>query len=147
MSDVSEQPFLRPHPGGYLEYQLPISLKAVILWNDVVPLLKNERDEWELPGGKLELGEEPGEALRREIEEELNWSTEVGVPFHAWVYQIRPDRHVFVLTYEAQYHGAEQPQYSHEHKALRLVPISEVQSLNMPQPYKDAILLAVSRRS
>jgi hypothetical protein len=51
------QPYLVEQPAGYLEYQLPVSLKAALVWRRRVPLLLNERDEWELPGGKLELGE------------------------------------------------------------------------------------------
>jgi hypothetical protein len=50
----TEEPYLiEPNP-GYFEYQLPISVKAVINWKGRLPLLRNERDEWELPGGKLE---------------------------------------------------------------------------------------------
>lgn len=142
-----DRPYLVPHPAGYLEYQLPISLKAVILWRDRVPLLKNERDEWELPGGKLEVGEEPRSALAREIREELAWDAVVGEPCHAWVYEIRPDRHVFVLTFTAEYTGDVSPVYSNEHKALALVPIGEVDGLTMPGFYKDAIRQAVARRS
>jgi ADP-ribose pyrophosphatase YjhB (NUDIX family) len=130
-----------------MEYQLPISLKAVIIWNDKVPLLKNERDEWELPGGKLEVGEDPRGALGREIKEELAWDAIVGEPFYAWVYEIRPDRHVFVLTFTAEYRGDSLPVYSHEHKALKLVPLDEIDGLNMPSQYKEAIRCAVERRS
>ena len=36
-----------------------------------VVLLMNERDEWELPGGRIEIGESSTECLSREIREEL----------------------------------------------------------------------------
>lgn len=138
----AKQPFLVDMNATYREYHLPISVKAVVRWGLQVPLLRNERDEWELPGGKLEEGEAPADCLTREVQEELGWSVEFVHPSHAWVYRIRPDRHVFVLTYFGDYEGSTQPAYSHEHKSLQLVDWREVDELHMPAPYKEAIRLA-----
>ena len=49
---------------------VPVSIKGVIVRDRRVLLLKNERDEWELPGGRIEPGETPEECLAREITEE-----------------------------------------------------------------------------
>ena len=37
----------------------PVCVKGVVSVGGKVPLLKNEREEWELPGGKLETEESP----------------------------------------------------------------------------------------
>jgi len=38
----------------------PVSVKGVLVRNDRVLLVHNERDEWELPGGRIEPGETAG---------------------------------------------------------------------------------------
>jgi 8-oxo-dGTP pyrophosphatase MutT (NUDIX family) len=40
-------------------HAFPVSVKGVAVQGGRVLLLRNERDEWELPGGKLEVGEDP----------------------------------------------------------------------------------------
>ncbi|WP_202613750.1 NUDIX hydrolase [Ornithinimicrobium cerasi] len=145
IAKTAGQPYMIRRGPNYYEYQLPISVKAVINWQGRLPLLKNERNEWELPGGKLDLGESPDQCVAREVEEELGWKSIIGDPYFAWVYEIKPDRHVFILTYLATFEGTDAPTYSNEHKELVLVSPESVDTLNMPQPYKDSIHEAVHR--
>ncbi|MEK7411453.1 MAG: NUDIX domain-containing protein, partial [Actinomycetota bacterium] len=66
---------------------------------DHVILLQNERDEWELPGGKPMPGETPEDTVAREISEELNIPVTVGDIVDMWMYEIYAGATVLVITY------------------------------------------------
>jgi 8-oxo-dGTP diphosphatase len=56
---------------------------ALIVKNDKVLVCQRTRHQtmplkWEFPGGKIEDGEQPRDALRRELEEELGIDAEIG---------------------------------------------------------------------
>ena len=48
----------------------PVSVKGVLIRGGCVLLLLNERDEWDLPGGRPDPGEDHRAALAREVLEE-----------------------------------------------------------------------------
>lgn len=134
---VSDQPpYLVERNPGYFEYQLPVSVKLVVDLHGRIPLLRNERDEWELPGGKLEVGETPEEGVCREVAEELGLSVEI---IDSWVYEITPARHVFIVSFGATYTGTESLTYSDEHRELGVFGYDEIANLRMPEPYKRTI--------
>jgi 8-oxo-dGTP pyrophosphatase MutT (NUDIX family) len=120
-------------------YRFPVSVKGVVFLDSRVALLQNRRDEWELPGGKPELGETPESCVAREISEELDLRVKVGPLLDVWVYHIGEAVDVVIVTYGCY---AESPQilpHSSEHKAVRLFTLDELDLLNLPGGYKKSI--------
>jgi 8-oxo-dGTP pyrophosphatase MutT (NUDIX family) len=120
-------------------YRFPVAVKGVLIRDGKVILLRNDRDEWELPGGKLELSESPEQALAREIDEELRLAIEPERILDSWVYSIVPGVHVLVLTYGCSEPSRGEAVLSDEHRELKWFPLAEVDSLRMPDGYKASI--------
>lgn len=119
--------------------RFPVSVKGVILHAGRVVLLYNERHEWELPGGKLELGETPEACVRREIQEEVGLDVTVAQLLDTWVYHIYPGVDVLIITYGCHSAPFDTLTPSHEHKAVGLFTLAEVPTLPMPEGYKRSI--------
>lgn len=116
-----------------------MSIKGVIIHDDRVILLKNERNEWELPGGKLEPTESPVDCLEREIREELGVAIRPGQLLDSWVYHIHPGVDVLIVTFGCICERGARFVHSSEHKALGQFQRGEISGLNMPRNYKESI--------
>ena len=104
-----------------------------------VVLLRNEREEWELPGGKLEPGETSEECVAREIQEELNLRVEVGPLLDAWLYEVIEGVRVFVVTYGCHAESTAGMSHSAEHTGLDAFDLGELDEINLPEGYKNSI--------
>ncbi len=125
-----------------MEYQahlFPVSVKGVVLRGGRVVLLHNDRDEWELPGGRLELGEEPAECVVREVAEEVGWAVTAGPLLDVWQYHVGPGEDVVIVTYGCHTAASTEPVLSDEHDQVGLFTESEVAQLPMPAGYKRSI--------
>jgi 8-oxo-dGTP pyrophosphatase MutT (NUDIX family) len=121
------------------KHVFPVSVKGIAVQEGKVLLLENERVEWELPGGKLELGEEPVDCVVREISEESGWNVAAGPLLDCWQYHIGPGRDVLIVTYGVHVLSTEPPVVSHEHKRAGLFGPAEVPGLVMPDGYKRSV--------
>lgn len=120
--------------------RLPVSVKGVILAGGRAVLLKNDRDEWELPGGRLEPGETPEACLAREIQEELNLRAEVEEILDSWVYEVLPGQHVFIVTYGCFVEDFVGMRHGDEHRDVGLFASEEMENMEAPLGYKSSVL-------
>lgn len=126
--------------------RLPISVKGVLIHRERVLLLRNDRGEWELPGGRLDDGETPEEALVREIREETGLSATVTSLVDAWVFQVTPREKVLILEYACRLRGRCGVTISHEHNEHAWLPLGSLGCEPLPRGYLRGIERALSSR-
>lgn len=129
-----------------MTYAVPISVKGIVFEDGKVWLRKNERDEWELPGGKLDPGEQPEQTVVRELQEELGFTTEAADIIQSYLYTIElsndESRGVLVVSYLCKLiEKTGEFEITGEAGKVQFkdFPIEEVSRLNMPEFYKAGI--------
>ena len=126
-------------PDDNRAYRFPVSVKGVIIRDARVVVLRNERDEWELPGGKLEPGESPEQCVVREIVEELGLDVSASAILDSWLYEITPAVRVLIVTYGCVERSRRAAVMSDEHKALTWMPLDQLAASRMPDGYKRSV--------
>ena len=117
----------------------PVSVKGVLLLEGRVVLLKNSRNEWELPGGRIDPGESHAQTLSREFAEELAVDVDVSELIDSYVFEVIPGRHVQVITYGCSLTGAFAPKVSDEHTEHCLWPVHRLSEINLPTGYRRSV--------
>ncbi len=122
------------------EMKTVIVTAALIIEQGKILVTQRKKDSshgllWEFPGGKVKEGEEPRDALRRELKEELDVEVEVGMIFDAIFYSY-PEYPILLLVYRCRIEkGSLKPIGCHD---LRWVNLRELETLAMP-PADDPI--------
>ena len=121
-----------------------ITVKAIVIYHQKILILKRVRPSsdglgyWELPGGGLEYGETPHEALIRELKEETGLDIKIIKPVYTFT-AIRPDYQtvgIGFLTIPTNDHV----QLSHEHTDYQFVSSTVLLQYIDKKIYDDIIM-------
>jgi 8-oxo-dGTP diphosphatase len=120
-----------------------ITVVAAVIRDDEGRVLLAQRPEgrhmgglWEFPGGKIDDGEAPSEALVRELDEELGIEIVVQRPLTFAIHE-EPGLRILLLFFNARI--ARGDPHGHEGQAVEWVAVTELSSF--PTPPADAELI------
>jgi 8-oxo-dGTP pyrophosphatase MutT (NUDIX family) len=123
-----------------------ITVKAIVLIEDRILLLRKPQGLWDLPGGRLEDGEHPEECIRREVREETGLQAEPVMIVDCFDRETSLEDPVFITMYLCDVDAeADDVSLSREHTEAGLFHPSELDALNMYPSYRESILRYVER--
>ena len=124
----------------------PVSAKAVMVRDGCVLLARNDRDEWELPGGRVERGEEPAAAAVREVAEETGLLVQATAELGTAMFEVVPDQVVLIVAFACAVTDRRELVLSAEHEALQWQPLTQLDAIALPEVYRDFIARAARGR-
>jgi len=116
-----------------------IPVKALIRIGEKILLVQQNdgREDWVLPGGRLNNGEQPREGLKREIQEEIGAEIDVGGLVDCTVFTSKSGMNHFVVVFEATLVGASRPKPDGvEIKDIKWVTLDEAVKMNLRDEYR-----------
>jgi len=136
--------------------QLQLAQKAVLYDNAEILMIQKSADDllhplkWEIPGGRLEVGEELPDHLRREVKEEVGLEIEIGPPLAMWQWTlgsgdsaktvVAVSRLCYPLTRDISLAGNVE---SDNLTAWKWVPAEEVADLDLIPSARNGILESI----
>ncbi len=121
------------------------ALKAIIVKSGKILILRRTgkedcfKDMWDIPGGKINFGETPEEALRREIKEETNLEVEIIKPVRVWsFFKNNGNTQVIGVTILCRYKKGK-VKLGKEHDEFRWIKPEEIENYNVHEGIKEDI--------
>lgn len=108
-----------------------IAVKAFIVREGKLLLLERSRDDvqkpsvWDLPGGRLESGENPFEGVKRETKEETTLDIDIKHPIGVRHFKRDDGQKITMIVFLCE-SASPDVEISHEHERFRWVPIDDI---------------------
>ena len=136
--------------------ELQLAQKAVLYDDGKILMVRKSPDDpfnplkWEIPGGRLKIGESLDEHLRREVKEEVGLDIEIGPPLAMWQWSmgegtaaktvVAVARLCQPLSHDVSFDGHDEGDFL---EAWQWVPIFRVSAMDLIPNSRAAILEAL----
>ena len=122
-----------------------VAVKAVVLKDNRFLIIKRGTNEdvyaeqWDIPGGKVDFGENPTEALKREVMEETGIKVEIIKPLDVWTFfKDGGDTQVIGITFLCNFLSGD-VLLSEEHTDFRWITPMEIDNYKIHEGIKSTI--------
>jgi len=127
-------------PLGPADASRPLSVKGVCFDGVGRALLcRNWRGEWELPGGRPEVGERFDDCVVREFREETGIVVEARNVVDAYAFEVTTGAWVDVLVLGCVAASSSAPIVSTEHQTVQWLDPTEIEDAELPAGYRQAV--------
>lgn len=119
-----------------------VSMKALIERDGKYFLVRDPKKKWEMPGGRIDFGEDPKQTLRREMQEELGVEKmDIHDLVNIWTFLYSDEDGEFQFILAVYHCDAELDKItiSEEHLESAWVLYDEISDLLMRDGYKESI--------
>ena len=110
-------------------------VKGVIIRRNRFLILVKPGGELDLPGGRIESGENPIATLKREISEETGLKARIHSPIAYWSFHNRSGLFIKGVTFICRYVGRDRVRLSREHKDYAWLRLEELTRLEFMPNY------------
>jgi ADP-ribose pyrophosphatase YjhB (NUDIX family) len=130
-----------------------VAQKAVIVRDGKVLVMRDPREKeeiWEIPGGRLNTGEDPKAGLAREIKEELGLDCVIGEVIHlAQFFQHSEQKNALMIAYEAIPVDTNAPLVLEEGEVseIRYISQTDMRDLKFFPEYLDTLKIYFAKQS
>lgn len=119
-----------------------VSIKGILCRNNKILFLKTTTDKWELPGGRMDFGENVEQTFKREIREELGFKKiEMRSLINTWSFtNIRKNTNYHFTIFDFEFFTDESKiKISNEHTEYKWIGIKELDKFKMREGYKESL--------
>ncbi len=130
---------------------IEVAVKGIILdESNRILVLKRSKEEdvfknlWDIPGGKIEFGEDLKQALKREIKEEAGIEVDVLFPLNTWSFFRNENTYVVGITFLCRPRSTD-VNLSKEHKSYKWIHERDLDQLEMNENLRQELRLFFRR--